>query len=225
MKLFKSKKFLITVGIIIIIIFSYGVGSSGATLAIEETKVTHDGLLEKVKSVETKIEEEETKLKEAEDKTADAQAAIETEEKKLSDKETEVKEVLALVDDRDSLNSEIDELDKGLKGKNDELSSLSTQVDEKQAELEKIESGIVKKKEEPLELSAGVFIVGTDVPAGRYQVTNIGQGSNFIVHSPSGSLKVNTILGDGFGSGDYVFFADEGDTIENGARVKLIPVE
>ncbi|MYL62130.1 hypothetical protein GLW07_02045 [Bacillus hwajinpoensis] len=85
---------------------------------------------------------------------------------------------------------------------------------------------MVKKNEEPIKLTAGQYIVGSDIPEGRYQVTNIGEGTNFFVYDPSGLPKVNTILGDSIvGTGDFVFFTSDGDMIETLGPVKLIPVE
>lgn len=105
------------------------------------------------------------------------------------------------------------------------MENLNGSISDAEKELEKLETGIAKKKEEPVSLIAGTFIVGEDVPSNRYQATNVGEGSNLIVYSSSGELKVNTILGDDWGSGDYIFHAEEGDTIETHGPIKLIPVE
>ncbi|KHE66877.1 hypothetical protein LD39_20465 [Halobacillus sp. BBL2006] len=81
-----------------------------------------------------------------------------------------------------------------------------------------------KAEDEPRTLIAGQYFVGKDLPAGRYQVTNIGNGTNFFVYDSGGYPTVNTILGEDF-YGDYVFFTEEGDKIETLGKVKLIPVE
>lgn len=75
-------------------------------------------------------------------------------------------------------------------------------------------------------LMAGEHIVGTDLPPGRYVATNIGRGTNFFVYKSTGRLKVNTVLGNGsIGSGDYKFWAEDGDRIETRGKVKLIPAK
>ena len=86
---------------------------------------------------------------------------------------------------------------------------------------------IIIKKEAPKVLSSGQYIVGQDIPADRYRATNIGEGSNFFVYDENGEAIVNIILGDSStgGSGDYVFFCDDGNIIQTEAQVKLIPVE
>ncbi|ARI79134.1 hypothetical protein HM131_06125 [Halobacillus mangrovi] len=105
-----------------------------------------------------------------------------------------------------------------------EVKALQSQVDEKKKEMDRLTGELKKAKDEPRTLIAGQYVVGKDLPAGRYQVTNIGDGTNFFVYDSSGYPTVNTILGEDF-YGDYVFFTDDGDQIETHGKVKLIPVE
>ncbi|WP_079527836.1 hypothetical protein [Halobacillus hunanensis] len=67
--------------------------------------------------------------------------------------------------------------------------------------------------------------LGSDIPEGRYQVTNVGRGTNFFVYGSDGYAIVNTILGNENGSWDYVFFTEKGNIIETHGKVKLIPVD
>ncbi|MEW4211715.1 hypothetical protein Q0O85_24565 [Priestia megaterium] len=53
----------------------------------------------------------------------------------------------------------------------------------------------------------------------------MGRGTNFIFYGDDGSAVVNPILGTSNGSGDYVFFATDGEIIQTEGQVKLIPVE
>ena len=100
-------------------------------------------------------------------------------------------------------------------------------VDKTEVPIKKIEAP--KKKEiprKPVILGAGKHIAGKDFPIGRYKATNVGRGSNFIVYGSDKNLKENTILGNGtIGSGDYTFWAENGDLIDTHAKVKLIPVK
>mgnify|MGYP001053941655 CR=1 FL=1 len=145
--------------------------------------------------------------------TAEQKAKI---EKKLSSLNKEVKEKEAEVKEKEAAaKADIEE----------KLSSLNAEVKSKEAELAKLESGIQAKKEAPVQLNAGQYVVGHDVKEGRYKATNIGRGTNFIVYGEDGSAVVNTILGTENGSGDYVFFATEGQIIQTEGQVKLIPVE
>ncbi|MDR2930907.1 MAG: hypothetical protein LBV06_08415 [Propionibacteriaceae bacterium] len=51
-------------------------------------------------------------------------------------------------------------------------------------------------------LGAGTFVVGTDIPAGRYVITPAGGDSgNLFIHSPKQPLYVNEILGQALGLG------------------------
>ncbi|PAV28853.1 hypothetical protein CIL05_14600 [Virgibacillus profundi] len=222
----KSKKFWIAVGLLVLISITYGVGGSGAKIALGETKVGHDELVSKIEELEKEQGVAEQELEDIKAEIDETKTAFNNEESRLDEKRKEVDETLALIDDRDQLADEIKELEDNLKSNQSTLDTLTTNIEGKEAQLEKLENAIVQKKEDPVELLSGVYVVGSDVAAGRYQVTNIGRGTNFFVYSSSGSNKVNTILGDSsIGSGDYVFFANDGDVIETNGKVKLIPVE
>jgi hypothetical protein len=82
------------------------------------------------------------------------------------------------------------------------------------------------KSTKPVTLGSGEYIVGKDVPTGRYKASG---SSNLMVYGQGGkkggNIKVNTILGNGdVGSGDYTFWAEDGDLIETHAKLKLTPV-
>lgn len=211
---FQKKRGKIILGIVGLLFIGviYGIGNSSATLELNGDKVTYDELQGKLADVEANIE---TKEKE-----------FSTLDEKFKERENEVNEVLALVDEKEEVSTKVDGVKGELTDTEKKLKSVSEELGEKKNELEKVESAIVKKKEEPTQLLSGVYIVGIDVSEGRYQVTNVGRGSNFFVYDSSGSGKVNTILGDSrVGSGDYIFFANDGDLIETNGEVKLIPVE
>ncbi|PKH10156.1 hypothetical protein CXF70_11425 [Planomicrobium sp. MB-3u-38] len=84
---------------------------------------------------------------------------------------------------------------------------------------------IKEKDEEPIQLSAGTFIVGQDVPPGRYKAEPVGRGSNFQTYDDSGSIDVNTILGGTYGEAEYIFYVFDGYIIENHSTATLTPVE
>ncbi|EQB35059.1 hypothetical protein M948_18345 [Virgibacillus sp. CM-4] len=205
----KSKKLWAVVLAIVLLSVAFKVGESGAKVTLDEEKVAHDELTSKINKLEGKLEETESKLQD--------------EEKRLSERQSEVDETLALVDDRDTIKSEIDNLDTELSDKKAELDDMNSNIESKEEELETLEGDIVKATDKPIELSAGQWVVGTDIPAARYKASG---SSNFFVYSSSGAVMVNTILGDSsVGDGDYVFFAEEGDIIESSAAATLTPVE
>jgi predicted nuclease with TOPRIM domain len=140
---------------------------------------------------------------------------------KLDEKKKESKEVFDAIKNRDKLAAEIVQLSKDIENKKQEISNLDSQIKDKKAELEKLTSGVQEKKEEPRVFSAGQYVVGTDLPAGRYKAVPIGEGSNFIVYDSNEVPKVNTILGQ-FGEPEYIFLTEDGDIIETHSKVKLI---
>ena len=146
--------------------------------------------------------------------------------KLIDDKESITANIETLKKDQETNKKAINKLKDEVKAKKGEVSKLDDTIKTKKKEIDKLEDTIVRKSKEPIQLTAGQYIVGSDVPAGRYQVTNIGEGTNFFVYDSSGMPTVNTILGDSMvGTGDFVFFTSEGDMIETLGPVKLIPVQ
>lgn len=149
---------------------------------------------------------------------------------KLQDIKNELNENESLLNDlkdyeknRKELNENLKTKTAELETKNKDLEGINTQISQKQAELDKLNGDIIQAKGQPITLPAGQFVVGNDVPAGRY---NVSGSSNFFVYSSSGRLKVNTILGNGYvGRGDYVCTLDTGDNIENHARTTFTPIQ
>lgn len=62
-------------------------------------------------------------------------------------------------------------------------------------------------------LNTGNFMVGPDIPEGRYTITGSGSG-NIVVYSDDGDLEVNEILGSDIGVKNITTDLEEGDTIE-----------
>jgi len=139
--------------------------------------------------------------------------------------------VLDMIDQRDALKSDIINAEAKLQAREDDFEKVDSnykkiknQIKSKENVLEQLSVQVQEKMDDPKILSAGQYTVGIDIPVSRYKATNIGSGSNFVVHSASGDLKVNTILG-ADGSGDYTFYAEDGDTLITEESVKLIPMK
>jgi predicted RNase H-like nuclease (RuvC/YqgF family) len=205
----KSKKVWVTVGLIV----AYSVGVNSAEIDLEGKKVDYAQITQKIDTANQELKKK--------------QEALKAEDNRLNQRKEEVDQILSLLDKQDELNKEIDTKAKELDTKKTELNKLNSDIKAKQSELEQLTNVVKKKQEEPKTLPAGEFIVGKDIPEGRYKAVPVGRGSNFVVYSASGALKVNTILGNhsGLGSPEYVFFAKSGDIIKNEAPAKLIPVE
>lgn len=142
---------------------------------------------------------------------------------KISDAQKEIDEKSEIIKAANDYTSNKEQLEQDYKNKSSELDSLNAQITSKQAELDTLTGNIIKAKSEPKTLSAGEFTVGSDLPAGRY---NVSGSSNFVVYSSSGSLKVNTILGSSIvGSGDYVCTLADGDMMKLSAKTTFTPIE
>lgn len=106
---------------------------------------------------------------------------------------------------------------------NDEVDDLKGKVSDAQDQLDALNGEIDKVKGDPIQLPAGEFTVGKDVPAGRYIISG---DSNFATFDTTGRTDINTILGGGaVGSGDYHGYLPEGYYIKNYAPATLTPVE
>jgi hypothetical protein len=223
---FNAKKIMkiagMVVGAFIILFIGAGIGSSGAEITLDEKKVDavaldkeiakledkKTGLSEDVKSIQSEYDE----AKKLVDSKNEVESKLKEAEAKLKDKESALEKELA--DGRKEIDKELSDINKQLKDKKSELNST-------EKKLASVSGQLKKAKGEPKVLGAGTYIVGNDVPASRYLATPTGEGSNFFVND---GRKVNTILGS-YGEDSYTFFAEEGDTIQTEAEVKLTPVE
>jgi hypothetical protein len=203
--LIKNKKTWISACILVLFAIFYSIGYGSASSDITGKEVSYEQLVKEVKVVEGKLI---------------------TEGDRLIERKTEVDKTLGMIDEQDAIQKNIDSHTIELSNQTDELKALNANIATKRTELEKLNNGVVAAQGKPRQLSSGHYIVGTDVPSGRYRATNVGRGSNFQVYNSSGEIKVNAILGNSIvGDGDFVFFANDGDIIKTAARVKLVPVE
>lgn len=131
--------------------------------------------------------------------------ACETEKKELQGKYDEI----ANEDTRAKIQEEI-------KGLEDKKTSLQT-------ELDGLNKEVIRVKGEGKTYPAGYLTVGDDIPPGRYKIS--GGSSNFFVHSSSGALQVNIILGGRYGVEEYLYTFKNGDKVQAESSFKLTPIE
>ncbi|ERI05408.1 hypothetical protein [Aneurinibacillus aneurinilyticus] len=199
-----KKKILTTVGIIAIIAISYSVGSTTAKTKLNEKTVSYKQI------------EEETKKKNDELKTiTDNLNAI----------KANYEEAKKLVAEKEQIKGDIQIAQREHDSTVEKMYKASNDLKAKQAELERISNAVIAKQQEPKQLPAGHFIAGKDIQAGRYKVTPVGRGSNYVVRDITGRLKVNTILGNDYGVPEYVVELEDQDTIQAESRVKYTAIE
>lgn len=156
------------------------------------------------------------------------QQKIDDKNKELSEADNTLKNEQAKIDaeivkKQDELNNKTKEFDGKIAEKQDELNKKQAEVDSKQAELDKLSGAVVKAAGNPITVSAGDYIVGTDIKAGRYKVSG---SSNFVVYTSSGELYINTILGDGtVGRGDYTATLSNKMIVRCSAKTVFTPVK
>jgi len=221
MEYLKSKfVWVITACGLLILILGYGVGKSTASVPLDEGKVKYEELQQKIKEKEKELSDLNDEIEEKTEEKENILAEV-TENKKTFD------EAMKIIDNKVELLEEIKELETQISSKKSEIEKLNADIDSKNAELAKVTGQIKEKEEAPKELSAGQFIVGQDIPAGRYKVVPIGRGSNFVVYDSSGQLFVNTIISNTSGHGvpEYVTYLNDGYIIDSSTPAKYIPVE
>lgn len=111
--------------------------------------------------------------------------------------------------------TEIKELD-------DKKSNLELTIKSLQAQAEKLQGSIIQLIGEPKTYPAGYLYAGTDFTAGRYKIYD--GSSNFIVHSASGNLRVNEILGKDDVT-EYIYTFANGDEIKAGSSFKMVKIK
>ncbi|WP_338778797.1 hypothetical protein [Metabacillus sp. FJAT-52054] len=196
---------------------------SQSVAKIEKDMKSKEAEHEEVVAIIASKEKAQKELDEVDAKLKDTKGALDAELKDGRTKiEAELKKTQVESDEKLSgIQGQIKEAQGELSTAQAEVKTVQSQVDEKKKELASVNGKILKAVGKPKTLGAGQYIVVSDVPAGRYTVTPVGEGSNFFVHGDAG---VNTILGR-HGEESYTFFTAEGDVIETLAKVKLTPVE
>jgi multidrug efflux pump subunit AcrA (membrane-fusion protein) len=199
----KGKKFWWKVAAWIVgISIVFSLGSNSASVDLGKEKVKLDKLTSMVKDKQSKLDAINNEYK---SKLAEFEVA----KKVVADKTSAENQIAELNKQIDSKKGEITGLDSQIKSKNDQLASLTGQIQ--------------AKNEAPKVLPAGMFVVGKDIPAGRYKAVPNGGNGNFFVNK---GAKVNIMLGSGkFYQSEYVFQASNGDEIELTLSAKFIPVE
>jgi hypothetical protein len=114
------------------------------------------------------------------------------------------------------------QFDKQLSDDNSQISDLESKISSEQSELNNLTDSVTAAQTAPKDLPAGQYTVGTDITAGRYSVDG---SSNFVVYDSSGSIKVNTILGNSnVGVGTYTCDLSDGDTIKTESETRFTPI-
>lgn len=101
---------------------------------------------------------------------------------------------------------------------------LENEKKELEEEIASLKREIIKIKGEPKTYPAGQLKAGTDIPIGKYKIYD--GNSNFTVHSASGKLEVNIILGkSAYSVSEYIYTFKTGDEIKADSSFKLIEVQ
>jgi hypothetical protein len=225
-ELIESKKGLlkkVIIPAVAIILFStgYGLGSSGAKTEINGEKVKYEEVTKEIKSAKEDLKTYQAKV-------VEIQTKIKSVQTEYAENKTEFDTAKKIADQKATITGQLASVESDLEAKKKESSTLDGEIKSKKKELAKVESAIIEKDEAPVKLPAGQFLVGKDIPEGRYKVLAIGRGSNFKVYDSDGSNVVNTIIYSGnpdFGVSEYVTVLSEGYIIDASSAFKYVPVD
>lgn len=215
-----KKACLIIFIVLILVIFFVGFGIGKSVKTNKETlKASTQAKLDSDTEYQKLLEDIDGKQQENEDlKKEAAKLQKEADDKKDiikqgQDYETKIEDLKKQISDHEAKVNEL----------TGQVGTLEQTITSKQAELDKLNGDIVTAKGQPISLPSGQFVVGEDVPAGRYRISG---SSNFVVFTSAGRVYINTILGDSVvGDGDYIGNLQTGQKIENHAPATLTPVE
>lgn len=138
--------------------------------------------------------------------------------KEIKSQQPVLEELSAYKENKAKYDTEIEE-------KSKQISTLDGQIEAKKEELSKLTGQVDTIKNAPIVLSAGVYVVGSDVPAGKYDIQWISGSGNFF---GDGDNFVNEIFGTHTSYGHIKEYKNAsfrtGDKIEltSGLKVQLI---
>lgn len=224
-KILKSKWTWLVAGLLFVLGLGYGMGNTNAAVPLGEKKVTYEEIEKEIATKESELAAVITEIEAKEDELGHTNSKNDDVLDEIKKNQAKFDEAMEISEKKDDLLAEIKKAEGQLSSKKEELSSLDSQIASKNDELATVGQLIKEKDEEPVQLSAGTFIVGQDVPPGRYKAEPVGRGSNFAVYSDTGDLEVNTILGGSYGEAEYIFYAFDGYIIESRSTASLTPVE
>ncbi|MEK4871592.1 hypothetical protein [Niallia sp. FSL W8-1348] len=205
--LVKRKSTWIVVVIFVIAMVSvYSIGSNNAKVVLNDKKMTIVELEDSIQAKQKEFNAVESQVKEINNE--------------LSEKQTEIKEGLSAINTLEINRNEASDLIDEIEGKKDEIANLDSQI-------QQLQGGIKEAKGKAVELPAGKFIVGKDIPENRYKVLPIGRGSNFAVFDENASVIDNTIISSSKGHGvpEYIVYLIDGYIIDAQSPFKYVPVE
>jgi predicted RNase H-like nuclease (RuvC/YqgF family) len=205
---------------IVLIIISFIIGKQTTTVAIDNEKVRFDELVNKINSKTDYYESMEKQIREIEDELQTKKDEQITINQEINKNKAAFDEAKAIINNKESNLNEIKNLQ-------DQIITMNSDLKAKKQELASISGQIVEKKEAPIQLSAGQFIVGKDIPVGRYKITATGRGSNMFIYDSNGESILNEIISNvpDHGVPEYIIFLFDGYIIESHTPAAFQPIE
>ena len=141
----------------------------------------------------------------------------------ISDLQKNRDENLAKIEELSGEKKQI-EIQNQINSLTDKKSNLINEKQNLENDIAKLKQDVIRVKGEPKNYPAGYLKAGSDFEAGKYKIYN--GNSNFIVHSLSGNLKVNIILGNGkYSVNEYIYRFSSGDEIQADSSFTMVLVE
>nr|WP_263326945.1 hypothetical protein [Neobacillus sp. Marseille-Q6967] len=219
-KVFLKKVAIVAVAVIIFVSSGYGIGLNSAKTEINGEKLKYEEVVKEIEDAKKDIDTYEAKVKEI-------QSKIKSVNNEYAQRKTEFDEALKIFEQKDTIAAEVTKLSGEVESKKGEIATLDTSIQSKKNEIASLDQVIKEKKEAPIQLPAGQFVVGKDIPAGRYKVLPVGRGANFFVYDSNGNNVVNTIIysNSDFGVSEYITLLSDGYIIDAHSSFKYVPVE
>ncbi|MFE8697932.1 hypothetical protein ACFYKT_16445 [Cytobacillus sp. FJAT-53684] len=223
----KARLYLKCAMLLIVAMIFYSIGEKSASTELSNEKVKYNELM-------NTINKKQNELSTLEKKKDDLNSEIKAKTKENTTIASEVKEnktafdeAMKIIENKIAALEEIKTLENRASAKKTEINNLSNDIESKKSELASVSGQIKEKQGAPKKLSAGTFIVGKDIPAGRYKVTPVGRGSNFAVYDSTGNIIENTIISSipDHGVPEFIVYLDEVNIIKNHSPFLFTPIE
>lgn len=212
-KWYKNKIIWFSIAVILAFILGDNLGNTRANKLLDEEKVTYDQLRGIIYNKRAEL--------------TDIYSDIDKHKQELKEVTDEINKNKRIIDEAKEIVSKKEDIEKSISSNTSKLNKLKREVEIKEKELSKLTGQLKNTGESPVELNAGYYYFGDDLPANRYELkAQNGYHGNVFVKDESGRSKVAETFGKGpHAIESFVFTALPGDEIEATIPVILTPVE
>ncbi|GAK09025.1 hypothetical protein [Geomicrobium sp. JCM 19038] len=169
------------VGVLVIGTGAFLFGQTGANTVIGEERYNYDELSVLKGELEEKIDKYEQRNERLIERRQNLHRDLRDINTDIENAQNDMSELLEMQDNKEQIEKDYDSMQS-------DLEDLSKDLSKTEELLAKTQGDLKKAEKEPITLSAGTYIVGTDIDPGRYLSSPIGRSGNFSSHDTNDRL-------------------------------------